>query len=284
MANTYCGKDCELCSRKISLECQGCKLGPGKSWGGECEIATCCRDKGHESCDTCTNNRYCGKRTRREKMPEYRDKKRAEEERKQAEIAARAPVLGKWLWILFWLIVPSAVAAILSIDSLAALAPGVYRFGKILSVLCSAAYGVILLKLSGYSPRYHTAGVCKLVAAAGSLIIALVSGGGTVPTWTLIISLPMVVVGLVALYQEYTGHSQVLEGVDAWEAQKWCDLWKWTIITYLVMIGSVVVMAISPLLGLLVMVAALLGLLITSIMSLVYLYRTANIFRNYSPN
>ena len=30
-------------------------------------------------------------------------------------------------------------------------------------------------------------------------------------------------------------------------------------------------------------VPALLGLLITSIMSLVYLYRTANIFRNYSP-
>ena len=281
MANTYCGKDCEFCSRKTNLECQGCKLGPGRQWNGDCEIAACCRDKGHESCETCTNNRYCGKRSCRDKMPEYRERKRKEEEEKRAVLAAKAPVLGKWLWILFWLVVPSTLAAILSIDSLAALAPGVYRVGKILSLLCSAVYGAILLRLSGYCLNYRTAGICNLVAAVASLLIALVSGGGKVPTWTLIISLPAAIVRLVAIYQEYMGHSRVLENVDSIEAKKWSDLWKWTIIAYVVLIGSIVVMMIFPVLGLLVLLAALIGMLVTSIMALVYLYRTANMFREY---
>lgn len=53
MAETFCGKDCDLCQEKLSEECRGCKEGPGRRFGGNCPIADCCREKYHANCDTC---------------------------------------------------------------------------------------------------------------------------------------------------------------------------------------------------------------------------------------
>ena len=50
MAETYCGKSCEECTKKEQLDCSGCKTGPGRQFGGDCELAKCVRDKGHETC------------------------------------------------------------------------------------------------------------------------------------------------------------------------------------------------------------------------------------------
>ena len=47
MAETYCGKVCRECEQKEALSCPGCKLGPGKLYGGDCELAKCCREKGN---------------------------------------------------------------------------------------------------------------------------------------------------------------------------------------------------------------------------------------------
>ena len=53
MAETYCGKSCVECPRKEELSCPGCKMGPGKQFNGQCELAKCARDKGHETCESC---------------------------------------------------------------------------------------------------------------------------------------------------------------------------------------------------------------------------------------
>lgn len=44
MAETFCGKNCDLCQEKLSEECRGCKEGPGRRFGGNCPIADCCRE------------------------------------------------------------------------------------------------------------------------------------------------------------------------------------------------------------------------------------------------
>lgn len=49
MTDTYCGKNCEECASKEALNCPGCKSGPGSAWSGDCEIAKCRKDKGHET-------------------------------------------------------------------------------------------------------------------------------------------------------------------------------------------------------------------------------------------
>lgn len=36
MAQNYCGNDCTVCERKEGLNCPGCKVGPGRTYGGDC--------------------------------------------------------------------------------------------------------------------------------------------------------------------------------------------------------------------------------------------------------
>lgn len=278
MAGTYCGKSCESCAQKEQKLCPGCHAGPGRQWSGDCEIAVCCRDKNHDTCDTCNNSRYCGKRSRREGMPERRAQKLAAEEARQAELARAAPFLGKWLWILFWLWIPGAIVGVLAADVLVEAFPALATPGEILSFCCNLAYGLILIRLTSECEGYRLAGVLSIVAAAVGLLVALLGGAN----WTLILSVPAAVVGLVAQYQEFMAHGNVLSQFDGELSNKWYRLWKWFIGVYIALIGSVILMLIFPILGLLVALAALIGIVVVSILKLVYLYRTAQTFREYT--
>jgi hypothetical protein len=278
MAETYCGKTCLECGQKEILNCPGCKLGPGKQYGGDCELAKCCRAKGHQECSSCSFKGNCGTLRGKDRMPEYRIKRIEAERCRLAAIAKRAPILGRWLWILFWLIIPSSIAALLTNNTIAAAAPSVFAFGQLLSVICSFAYGFILIRLNSEEERYRTAGICELV---GGLIVALTYIFGGSPIWALLTAIPSAIFLLVGEYNEFMAHATVLTGLDNESAEKWCLLWKWYIGVYGATLGSLLLMIIIPLLGALVAMAALLGLLVISILKLVYLYRTAKIFREY---
>lgn len=278
MAATYCGKSCEDCPQKERELCPGCHPGPGRSWGGDCEIAVCCRDKGHASCDTCTNSRYCGKRSRRDTMIERRERKQAEEAERKTELARKAPILGKWLWILFWLWIPGAIVGVLTADVLVEAFPALAVPGEILSFCCNLVYGLILIRLTSECERYRLAGLLSIAAAAVGLLSAMLGGG----SWTLILTLPAAVAGLVAQYLEFMAHGDVLDPFDREGAEKWRGLWKWFIGVYIALIGSVILMLIFPILGLLVALAALIGMMVVSVLKLVYLYRTAKTFRDDS--
>lgn len=280
MAQTYCGKTCSDCSYKETLSCPGCKTGPGRQFGGDCELARCCRSKGHEVCATCGFSGSCNTLRGKERIPENRRRHLEYEAEREAAIGKAAPTLAKWLWILFWLVVPGSVASILSMDFLAQSAPGVFLAGQILNALCSAAYGLILLRLSGHEDHYKTAGICTLGAAAVSTIIIFLFGGSEAPTWTLLLSVPAAIVGLVGEYNEFTAHSIILDGVDNDLSEKWSSLWKWTVGSYGCMIGGLLLTVLIPLLGLLAVLAGAIGVLVFSILKLVRLYGTAQAFRN----
>lgn len=276
MANTYCGKSCESCIQKEQKLCPGCHAGPGRSWSGDCEIAVCCRDKGHESCDTCTNNRYCGKRGRRDVMPDYRRREQEAEADRKEMLARQAPFMGKWLWILFWLVIPGAIAGLIGNETVVGWIPSLRIPGLVLNVLCSLAYGLILLQLSKEQEHYRTAGICCLVAAAANGISGFITGN-----LALLVTLPAAVVAIVGEYQEYMGHGESLSGFDRELSQKWYTLWKWYIGMFAATLGSIIVMLIAPVLGALISLAAMIGLVVVSILKLVYLYRTAKTFREY---
>ncbi len=281
MAETWCGKSCVGCAQKEQLNCPGCKAGPGRPWSSDCEISVCCRNKNHDSCDTCNNNRYCGKRSHKDDMPQRRARELAAQEARRAEMARLAPFMGKWLWLLFWMVVPSTIVSILSMDALSSVAPQVCRVGKYLGVACSVIYGLIMLQLSKEKKCYKSAGILRLVTAVVSLLLVLVSGAGSQTNWSLLITLPGGVVGLVATYQEYMAHADALKEVDADQSEKWRLLWKWYIGLFVGMFGCLVVMIIVPLLGLLLLLAVLIGETVAGIVSIVYTYRTAQAFRTY---
>ena len=234
-----------------------------------------------ETCDTCGFKGNCGTLRSRDRMPDYRIRKIEQEEMRKAAIAKRAPILGKWLWIIFWLIIPSTIGSIMANETTAKILPGLFLPGQIINAVCSLTYGAILLKLGSEEDRYRTAGICALIAGSVSAVVALISGVGEEPTWTLPFTLPAAVVAMVGEYNEYMGHSAVLSGVDNELSEKWEALWKWYIGLFLGMFGCILVMLIIPILGAIALIAAAIGIVVVSILKLVYLYRTAKIFREY---
>ncbi len=282
MAETYCGKTCAECAQKATLNCSGCKTGPGRQYGGDCKLAQCCRGKGHEECATCSFNGNCSTHRGKDRMPEYRLKSIEAKKIRAAALARRAPVLGKWLWILFWLIIPSSIASFMTNETIAEAIPSLFVPGLVLSAICSFVYGFILVRLTSEEERYRTAGIYTLVGSGLSVLIAFLSSGPEIAPWTLLISIAAAIISLVGAYNEFTAHSIVLTGVDNKLSERWSSLWKWYIGMYGTMLGSLLVIVIIPMLGLLVTLASAIGLIVVSILKPVYLYRTANTFRKCS--
>ena len=280
MAESYCGKACDECSRKAQMNCPGCKMGPGRQFGSNCDLAKCARDKGHETCESCIFRGNCATLRDRDRMAEYRNQKTEAQQQLEAELARRAPVLGKWLWMLFWLIVPSSVGGILS-EGLLPLGSGLKLIGSLLGGGCSLVYALIILRLGSVHDRYRTGGICLVIGNAANLFLSPFPESFANQGIYLMILIPFAIVSLVGQYHEFMGHSAVLIGIDREHSEKWEKLWKWNIGTYFAMIGCVLLTVIVPLLGVLGLLAAAIGIISVSILKLVYLYRTAQIFRKY---
>lgn len=283
MSETYCGKNCAECAQKESLNCQGCKYGPARQFGGDCKISQCAMEKGHETCDTCSFMGNCSIQRSCTGMPEERIRRLEAEAARKAEAAKQAPLLGKWLWLIFWLIIPSSVASILTNQTVIQYLPGLNLPGQILNAICCAIYGISLLKLASVEEFYKKAGIFVLIAGGISAVDAIATGtagAAQAPAWTWLLTIPAGIIALIGEYNEYMGHSAVLAGVDNELSEKWASLWKWYIGLFLGMLGCILVILILPLLGALALLAAAIGVVVVSIKKLVYLYRTAKFFRN----
>ncbi len=197
------------------------------------------------------------------------------------EVSRRADDLGKWIWILFWLFVPSTIAGIFTIDSIAEIAPPLYLFGEIINIICVIVYGVVLLKMSTENEHYRTAGICCIISGVVDTIVSIVSGGNEDSVGALIISIPLIIVGLVGEYNEYVGHEEEVRNINEEMADRWERLWKWYIGMIIATFCAPFIVAFLPFIGLIVLLVAALGAIIVSIMKLVYLYETAKLFRNY---
>lgn len=280
MSETWCGKDCAICSNKEALNCPGCKAGPGKLYDCSCDIAKCCWRKGHAGCQTCQLRTGCDHYGQRYQMAGIRlSSLRAEAQVKQ-EADQRAALMVKWYWILFWLVIPSTVASILNMDSFKESAPGVYLIGGVLSAVTTLVYGIVLQRLRNADKKYFTAGCCKVVVGGLSLLQVLVLG--SIPALNVGATLISAIVSVCAVHEEYTAHSDALSGVDNDLSEKWLALRKAYIILLSCTLGSIVLAIFAPVLGLLVLLAGTIGLGIASIVALVFLYRSGKALRHYN--
>ena len=214
-------------------------------------------------------------------MPRRRLRELEERQQRQDWLDRNAPVLAKWLWLLFWLVIPRTLAETLTLDEVASSFPAAGTVGEVLGALASLAYGVFLWQLRTVGGRYRTAALCSLVSSAGSAVILFAVPEESGLWWAL--SLPAAVLELVSVYQECNAHADVLEGLDDRLAGKWRLLWRWKIGLLLGIFGSVLLMLLSVLLSLLVMLAIAVGAIVVAVLQLVYLYRTAKLFRQHCP-
>lgn len=198
----------------------------------------------------------------------------------ESEKKEHAEILGKWLWILFWLIIPSAIAGILSNENLFGKESGVYIFGTLLSMVVGILYGMILLPMRGVEEKYRIAGIFSILAAVLSMGLDVIQVES--PLMVLVIGLPTLILGLVAKYYEFHSHGAVLREFDLEFSQKWLTLWKWYCVVIVGMIVSTLFVFVSILLAAIFILVFTIAVAVISIVQLVYLYKMAKLFRQYA--
>lgn len=275
-----CGKSCESCTWKEQLNCGGCREDMGKPFTGPCGIAACCRERGHERCGTCTSFSLCSRRAQRDDIPRLELQRREGEADKQRRLAEDAPLMGKWVWWMFWLVIPTELASLMTADFVAQAYPAVGTAGRALEFLCGLAYVLFLWKLTPVLRDYRTAALCQLAVTLMSVVLLVLPEESAL---TLLVGIPSIAVSYYRSYVEFFTHAQAVEPLDADLADGWRKLWKLVLLT----LGSLVFLFFSMFMGPFVMVLAALaavGLMIYyAVTRMIYLWRTAKRFREWTP-
>lgn len=193
-----------------------------------------------------------------------------------------AALPGKWLTILFWLIIPSAAAGLLGSDLFVGRWPGMYIPSEILAVACNLVYAVVLFRLISRERLYLDAGGFMLAAILFRLLSLVVHLCGADAVWSSVIIIPCTFLSLIGGYKEYTAHANLIGPYNYGLAAKWRTLCKWYVAIYAVVIASALLTIVIPLVGMIIMLAAMLGTVVISILKLVYLYKTASILRSFA--
>lgn len=89
----------------------------------------------------------CTKRQQKDQMQQIRISEAAAKEEKEVQKREKAKVLGKWLWLLFWLLIPNIIAGIMSNESLKPISPTMYYIGTVLGIVVEIIYCIVLFML-----------------------------------------------------------------------------------------------------------------------------------------
>ena len=281
MAESYCGKNCDQCGEKEILGCPGCKVGPGNLIGTECEQARCCISKGLTECAACEFCEDCYTVKQKDRFLQLRLEAVEKEKSKNEMLAGGAPILGSWLSVAFWLIVPSVIGYILSNSAIFEAGEFFIALGRMVNSCCAMVYSLILLRLGFIEKRYRFAGLCVLAGVLISSATNYMFSGSEVPMWTLAISIPTTVISFLGEYFEFMAHSTVLTDVNDKMSTKWNTLWRWYFGSSAAHYGGVLLTFVIPALGVMLIKAGDIGTLITRMLKLLYLRQTVRIFRSY---
>ena len=282
MAENYCGKTCEGCGMKEKLSCSGCKAGPGRMYGGECPVAKCCQERGHNTCATCNQNNWCAKQKNAEGMAETRFQKQEQERAKREKLEKQVPLLAKCLTLIFWLSIVSLLPGVISND-LTKNFPVLHATGQIINAILSIAIIAVYFVMRKVNHRYQKV---ALIMAVTTVINFLIYCFGVDETagWIRLVQIVEAVLGLICRHHMYTAHSEVLVSVDYALSEKWMGLWQWYIRITVAMIASIVAILILPIIGMLVFIAVGIGFIVISIVEIVYFCRMMVAFRTYAKN
>ena len=228
---------------------------------------------------------------------------------KAAWLKEHAPTLAKWLMVLFWLGIASVICN--GLENTIKLPKYVPVTGLVLS---AATYLISLLQiLTAWKMRKaeRKFRVLALILAASiiALTITLVTLGGVDPAvvasdrtqttsmLALATVLLVVTLGLAAVmyYLEMTALHNITRYVDEALAEKWLKLRAWMVGLTAATLAAIlleILIAGNPFayfngLGTLVLLLAVpssLGLIVCSVIRMVYLYRTAKLFKTAAQN
>lgn len=281
MLETYCGKSCATCSNRINRNCPGCKEGPGHQRSSACEIAQCCRTKALDGCHNCGRNVTCNKFKSKESGTENRMSRYSDEKYERDLLLVQVPLMAHWLKILFWLIIPSTLSSLMTYDAVVELFPFLYGPGLVLNALSKVCYGYILMRLASECSEYRTAGICLLIAGAVDFLITSSLPVGN--HWSLLLTVLTSFIAFVGEYNEMSAHDFMLIKVDFAQSEKWTKLRKWYTTIFMISMFSLLLTMIIPMVGAILALIASAAMIVITVLKLLCLYRSADIFKNFKP-
>lgn len=263
MAESYCLKSCAECG-----QCSGCR---GGAYAARCDIAKCCREKNHESCESCTRASFCSVRNGRDKMPgKLHDQDRREAELRQA-YREKAAVLAKWTRIIFWCMIAANVVGIFGL--LTEFVPIFRWFHLAGSVVLGLAVACCFFRMQEADEGFHTVAVLMLIAYGIDAAVAVFLPGESV--LKTIVDILAAVLGIVVMKRKTASFRDALSGISRELSEKWQKQWELYKISLFIMGGGVLL---SPFIGVFVLVPIFAGLgvlLFVTIREYVYLWQTA---------
>jgi len=149
----------------------------------------------------------------------------------------RSDLLTKWLRALAYIAIVSIVNSVISILPIipASVTTWISRGIMVAMVVC-------MFRLAPVNERYKKAGILRAVWL-GCMIASLVF----MPS---ILVLAASVLSIIAVYQEYSAHSEVVADKDAKLSRNWHSLFNWSIVTgLLVGFGSMITALIASFAG-----------------------------------
>jgi hypothetical protein len=195
-------------------------------------------------------------------------------------ICKRAPLLGKWLWICFWLVIPALIGDILSQDFIVGSIPWLYLPGQILVIACNLFAILILLRLSSLTELFQKAGRWLLAGTIPQLLVMILSGNRENIFWRFL-NIPFSFIILVGNYNKFCAYSKVLHTIDNEMSEKWILLRKWYCWIHGTFGASILLLLFQIPLALLTLLASAVAIVIIGIVELVMLYQTAKLFRSF---
>jgi hypothetical protein len=195
----------------------------------------------------------------------------------------RAGTVAKWLKVLFVLNMLGVLAGILKQDQLAEAAMPLYWVGVALNLVYTVGDIIVLLKLSPESGDYRRAAVCSVVSTVCSVVLMVLmaafylmpqSMSSALALVNIVLGLAVMIVPFMAAYYEIKGRAWILQGLDDRLAQNWRTIGRLIAATMIVWVSAMLLAALVPWLGRVVMLALLVGVIALGIWRLVCLYRT----------
>lgn len=217
-----------------------------------------------------------------------------EDEAAKRELAEQkvknAGLLGKWVTVMFWLQILALVTEVLTGDTMKGVSLYVYYFGVISGYVLMVVNSIILVRLKKVEDWFGKAGVCYLVSGLGGVLVALLDMSKAEALSTLLMIL-FLILQIRGNYDECTGYEIVLRDADFKLSQKWALQWILEMVCSIGIIVSIVLCGIGlgvgvlpfTIIGGVLMLLLMIAGFVVGILRLIYLYRTAETFREYEP-
>lgn len=273
MSASYCMKNCDECTSK----CGGCRT---SAYVERCEIAKCCRERGHRSCEDCLTRPGCRKCMGSSRMPESMILK----ERREREILQgnfkRAGILAHWVKVIFWCWIAQIVTGLLDLDFITQALPVVGFISFAVTTVLMTAVGFSYLEMKEIDDRFGYVGYAQLAVAVYSVLDRFLPEGNILMN---LLMFAAAVVNVISLNWMCTAYSDTLEGISPDFSEKWLSLWTWYLYTLCGILGGIVLLIIPflSMIGVIVIIGALIMLIVVSIRQGICLYQTANVCAEY---